>query len=62
MAGTEAETSRGSGVIHQLIRERAYEIWKREGRGSPNDNWVRAEAEIRAELEREAGEREAAGE
>ena len=50
----EAEAIRGSGVIGQLIRERAYEIWKREGGDSPEDNWARAEAEIRAELEREA--------
>ncbi len=33
----------------QRIRERAYEIWEREGRaGSPEDHWFQAEREVTA--------------
>lgn len=35
----------------ERIRERAYEIWEREGRpeGKSTDHWLRAEAEVSAE-------------
>jgi hypothetical protein len=38
-----------SGDLTQLIRQRAYEIWEREGRPHGRDriHWLRAEAEIR---------------
>jgi hypothetical protein len=38
-----------SGDLTQKIRQRAYEIWEREGRPHGRDriHWLRAEAEIR---------------
>ena len=34
--------------MDQQIRERAYEIWEREGRtGNPEDHWFRAEQELK---------------
>ncbi|MBJ6125017.1 DUF2934 domain-containing protein [Microvirga splendida] len=36
-----------SGVSDESIRQRAYEIWEREGRaGDPQDHWYRAEREL----------------
>ena len=33
--------------LEQRIRERAYELWEREGRsGDPEDHWSRAEREL----------------
>ncbi|WP_312887760.1 DUF2934 domain-containing protein [Mesorhizobium caraganae] len=41
---------------HQRIRQRAYEIWEREGggHGDPEEHWHRAEAEIEREEQLEA--------
>jgi hypothetical protein len=34
--------------FEQRVRQRAYEIWEREGRsGDPEDHWTRAERELR---------------
>jgi hypothetical protein len=44
----------GSGVIADMIRQRAYEISQGPDAGTPEDNWARAERELRGELEREA--------
>lgn len=33
-------------VTHSMIAERAYQIWKEQG-GSADDNWMRAERELR---------------
>jgi hypothetical protein len=34
--------------LEQRIRERAYEIWQREGHsGNPEDHWFRAEQELK---------------
>ena len=36
-----------SGMSQEKIRQRAYEIWEREGRsGDPEDHWYRAEREL----------------
>jgi hypothetical protein len=36
-----------SGTSEERIRQRAYEIWEREGRASdPHDHWYRAEREL----------------
>ncbi len=38
-----------SGGSEESIRQRAYEIWEREGRaGDPHDHWYRAERELNA--------------
>jgi len=44
----------GSGVIAEMIRQRAYEISQEPDAGTPEENWARAEQELRGELEREA--------
>jgi hypothetical protein len=44
----------GSGVIAEMIRQRAYEISQGPDGGTPEENWARAERELRGELEREA--------
>ena len=44
----------GSGVIAEMIRQRAYEISQGPHRGTPEENWARAEQELRGELAREA--------
>ena len=37
----------------EKIRSRAYEIWERQGRtGDPQDHWLEAEREIRAQEDR----------
>jgi hypothetical protein len=43
---------------HQKIQQRAYEIWKREGRahGDPEKHWHQAEAEIERENRLETGQ------
>jgi hypothetical protein len=51
-----ASETTGSGVIDQMIRERAYEISLSEEAGTPEENWARARAELYADLEREAQE------
>ena len=36
-----------SGASEERIRQRAYEIWEKEGRaGDPHDHWYRAEREL----------------
>jgi hypothetical protein len=47
----------GSGVIADMIRQRAYEISQGPDAGTPEENWARAERELRGELEREAPDR-----
>jgi hypothetical protein len=37
-------------VIDEMIRERAFEISRREGSGTPEENWDRAERELQEEL------------
>ena len=44
----------GSGVIADMIRQRAYEISQGPDAGTPEENWARAERELRGELAREA--------
>jgi hypothetical protein len=44
----------GSGVIAEMIRQRAYEISQGPDGGTPEENWAQAERELRGELEREA--------
>lgn len=34
-------------ITHQMIQQRAYDIWQREG-GNEYDNWCRAERELRS--------------
>jgi hypothetical protein len=46
----------GSGVIDQMIRQRAFEISRHADAGTPEENWQRAREELCAELEREAHE------
>jgi hypothetical protein len=38
----------GSGITDERIRERAYEISIREDAGTPEENWRRAEQELRS--------------
>jgi hypothetical protein len=41
------QESHQSGAAEESIRQRAYEIWEREGRaGDPHDHWYRAEREL----------------
>ncbi|MCB5175907.1 DUF2934 domain-containing protein [Microvirga lenta] len=36
-----------AGASEEMIRQKAYEIWEREGRtGDPQDHWYRAEREL----------------
>lgn len=44
-------------IPHEKISARAYEIWVRKGRphGKDFENWIEAEAELRAELAASAG-------
>jgi len=49
----------GSGVIAEMIRQRAYEISQGPDGGTPEENWAKAEQELRGELEREAPDRTA---
>jgi hypothetical protein len=43
------QNDRPSGAAEESIRQRAYEIWEREGRaGDPHDHWYRAERELNA--------------
>jgi Protein of unknown function (DUF2934) len=51
------ETNGGSGVIDEMIRQRAYEISQGPDAGTPEENWIKARAELYRELEREAPER-----
>jgi hypothetical protein len=51
------EANGGSGVIDDMIRQRAYEISLGPDAGTPEENWQRARAELYGELEREAAER-----
>jgi DUF2934 family protein len=51
------QTNGGSGVIDEMIRQRAYEISQGPDAGTPEENWIRARAELYGELEREAAER-----
>jgi hypothetical protein len=46
--------SGGSGVIAEMIRQRAFEISQSDRAGTPEENWALAEAEVRGELEQEA--------
>lgn len=36
----------GDGISEEAIRQRAYEISQRDGGGTPEENWRRAEAEL----------------
>jgi Protein of unknown function (DUF2934) len=38
-----------SDAVTQLIRDRAYEISESEDSGTPEENWARAESELRAQ-------------
>ena len=51
-------------AYEQQVRERAYEIWERDGRsGDPQDHWARAEQELAgAMIEREKSSKEKAAE
>jgi hypothetical protein len=40
----------GTGVIDELLRQRAYEISLREDAGSPEENWDRAVQELMRDL------------
>ncbi len=41
------QESHQSGAAEESIRQRAYEIWEREGRaGDPHDHWYMAEREL----------------
>ncbi len=41
-----------SDVTYEDVARRAYEISQGEGAGSPEENWARAERELRGEQER----------
>jgi Protein of unknown function (DUF2934) len=44
------------GELEEKIRARAYEIWERQGRtGNPEDHWLQAERELKAEREQSEG-------
>jgi hypothetical protein len=55
MASADGD-DRGSGVIDEMIRQRAYEISQGPEAGTSEENWARARAELHGELEREAHE------
>jgi len=43
----DLQMSQQSSAGEEAIRQRAYEIWEREGRaGDPHDHWYRAEREL----------------
>lgn len=43
------QKDQSSGASEESIRQRAYEIWERDGRaGDPHDHWYRAERELHA--------------
>jgi hypothetical protein len=54
LLGMSEFDANGSGVIAAMIRERAYEISQGPDAGTPEENWARAERELRGELQREA--------
>jgi DUF2934 family protein len=37
-------------ITEEMIARRAFELWLTNGSASPEDNWTRAEQELRAEL------------
>ena len=43
-----APTSASKVITHEMIAKRAYEISQSPQAGSPHDNWIRAERELRA--------------
>src|SRR3954452_10908471 len=46
--GSSATTTANRTITHEMIAKRAYEIYASGKGGSPHDNWVRAERELRA--------------
>ncbi len=51
-SGRQAERP---GMSEKMIRQRAYEIWEREGRsGDPQDHWYRAERELSGTAEEQS--------
>jgi DUF2934 family protein len=42
-------------ITEEMIARRAFELWLTNGSASPEDNWARAEEELRAELGRDQG-------
>jgi hypothetical protein len=52
-SGRQAEQS---GSAEEMIRQKAYEIWEREGRsGDPQDHWYRAERELNGTTQEQSG-------
>lgn len=45
----EQNQQTSGGVDEDAIRRRAYELSQEEGAGSPEDNWARAERELRGD-------------
>jgi Protein of unknown function (DUF2934) len=45
-----AEPVAGEEPTYKMIQQRAYEISQAEGAGTPEENWERAERELRQEL------------
>jgi DUF2934 family protein len=43
----------GQPITQELIARRAFEIWLTNGTATPEENWQRAEQELRAEAELE---------
>jgi hypothetical protein len=43
----------GAEITREMIARRAFELWLTNGSGSPEENWSRAEEELRAEAARQ---------
>ncbi len=43
-------------ITQDMIARRAFELWLTNGSASPEENWARAEAELRDEAKRQSAE------
>jgi hypothetical protein len=43
-------------ITQEMIARRAFELWLTNGSASPEENWARAEQELRQEAKRQSGE------
>ena len=47
--GVASEAGGEPEITQEMIARRAFELWLTNGSGSPEENWSRAEQELRAE-------------
>lgn len=50
------EDARPPDITEEMIARRAFELWLTNGSSTPEENWARAEQELREDLQRLNGE------